>query len=151
MQNMDRFKFKVCVTAITGRCFDMPPGVYDVYSIQESDFFGTQIVVFYNNKRYELSQSNCIFILLQSTGLKDKNGKLIFEGDVIKSDHYDDIYKVIYSIEGHFAGSFCLQNINNKKTSKFHQSNIWMPSDEPKNWDKIIGNIYENPELLNNL
>ncbi|MCL1932560.1 MAG: YopX family protein [Candidatus Azobacteroides sp.] len=36
------------------------------------------------------------------------------------------------------------------KFGNFHPDNIWWAGDTPANWDEVIGNIYDNPELLNN-
>lgn len=85
---------------------------------------------------------------MQSTGLKDKNGKEIYEGDIIQKDHSDQFYVVEYCLKGHNCGGFRLRNLEDNKWSDFDQESIWMPSDEPKNFDKIIGNIYENPKLI---
>lgn len=73
-------------------------------------------------------------VLMQCTGLKDKNGKLIYEGDICITDdgetaiiewnNYNAIFGVI--IEG---GLYTFDN--------FFESDL-----------EIIGNIYENPELL---
>ena len=71
---------------------------------------------------------------MQFTGLTDKNGKEIYEGDVIQYDFLpeggDQRDEVIY--EGR---SFCLKNGGNN----------YMPYSECM---EVIGNIYENPDLL---
>lgn len=72
------------------------------------------------------------FELSQFTGLKDKNGKDIYEGDIVKTNEGDWIAKVVYSLDG-----FCCKD-NEGGFSGYCQ------------WDKfeVIGNIYENPDLL---
>ena len=80
-------------------------------------------------------------ILMQSTGIKDKNGKEIFEGDVV----YDGFRKIIVNYgkqtkEEEFGA-----------ISEYVGFNITLacgyPEAIPMNYE-IIGNIYENPELL---
>ena len=82
-------------------------------------------------------------ILMQCTGMKDKNGKLIYEGDIIQIPDDYDTY-------GMFAGE--------KREIYFNEGGFRL---KPK-WDKnsrgnwledtedfeIIGNIYENPTLI---
>lgn len=74
--------------------------------------------------------------LLQYTGLKDKNGKEIYEGDIIKderSEGQSDIDVIIWQ-----EGSFWLKKAQN------------LPSvGDFSEWVEVIGTIYENPELLN--
>lgn len=70
-------------------------------------------------------------ILIQYTGLKDKNGKEIHEGDIVENQ-YDDY--VIKFIDGEFAMI--------SKLRRLPMINV--------NKSKIIGNIYENLELLGN-
>lgn len=80
--------------------------------------------------------------IMQFTGFKDKNGKEIYEGDIIK--YVNELYKVEF-----FRGSFFL------KESKEYDSDdselvygIYFPdmSDLEHNCE-IVGNIYENQEL----
>jgi uncharacterized phage protein (TIGR01671 family) len=89
-----------------------------------------------------------VIALRQCTGLKDKNGKVIFEGDILKKDHREQFYVVEFCKKGHFAGAFCLKNTESGKFAGFSQESIFMPSDAPRNWDEVIGNIHQNPELI---
>lgn len=78
------------------------------------------------------------YILCQFTGLLDKNGKEIYEGDVIKSIilRYPKEYTVVYS-----RSSFVLKE-------NIPDDDIRISMDDSYEMD-IIGNIYENPDLLN--
>lgn len=74
-------------------------------------------------------------ILMQFTGLKDKNGKEIFEGDVVLSASGKEKYVVIWEHSGWFTKSCAFgQNITSLYPHAIRQT--------------IIGNIYENPELV---
>ena len=70
--------------------------------------------------------------LKQSTGLKDKNGKEIFEGDVVKCN---GLLGTIESFKAMWICSFMKYN-NYQKVGFFAQE------------IEVVGNIYENPELL---
>lgn len=76
------------------------------------------------------------FVLMQYTGLHDKNGKEIYEGDIVKIKYRDeDIGKVIYE---HNGFSIDVTNMN-KNYGRVSFVNNFM---------EVIGNIYDNPELL---
>jgi len=112
-----------------------------------------------NKKEWEkdevLISSNGNFVLMQNgipiikntipkhhivefcTGLKDKNGKLVFEGDICKfSDYIIGDFRQPESIE---IIKFEENGYNEKLLVNYY--------DKP-NWVEVIGNIHENPELL---
>ena len=84
------------------------------------------------------------FELMQFTGLTDKNGKEIFEGDILKADNENFVHVIKYYSE---FMSFVMVK-NNVESDWFHGGNNDYFSDDIKTNYKVIGNIYENPELL---
>jgi hypothetical protein len=76
---------------------------------------------------------------MQSTGLKDKNGKEIFEGDIVNYKGR----KAIIKWHGSYA-SFIYRFVDelNKRSAE------WYPLYLAYLKCEVIGNIYENPELL---
>ena len=82
--------------------------------------------------------------LMQSTGLKDKNGKEIFEGDIlIVSDEHSWLEVVSYNQE---KAMFVIEEINRKYKVPESPLNDLFDTNIFK--FKVLGNIYENPELL---
>lgn len=73
-------------------------------------------------------------ILMQYTGLKDKNGKEIYEGDILKEHGI-----VAWNDEGHRWSAIDL---------KWNDRKEWHDLDYLTSPFEIIGNIYENPELI---
>lgn len=80
--------------------------------------------------------------LMQYTGLKDKNGVEIYEGDIIKfsSNGYGNGKAMVVEWDKEFAGFLPFAE------------QIFQAADSYSEWEiestKVIGNIYENPELL---
>nr|DAV27943.1 MAG TPA: YopX protein [Caudoviricetes sp.] len=83
------------------------------------------------NKRYK------DFNLMQYTGLKDMRGKEIYEGDVLFESFGERYYKVVFengSFRAEFEGDF--------EEYSFDLIDVVAQGCE------VVGNIYENPELI---
>jgi uncharacterized phage protein (TIGR01671 family) len=83
------------------------------------------------------------YILQQFTGLKDKKGKEIYEGDIISFENpfHEKVYTVNFG-EGCFEGyhgytGIVLDDYEEARTNQ----------QDASQW-KIVGNVFENPELL---
>ncbi|HBA1104354.1 TPA: hypothetical protein J8Y49_002366 [Enterococcus faecium] len=92
----------------------------------------------------EMSPDN--YVLMQSTGLKDKNGVEIFEGDLVK-----------VSVDNGF--DYLFEELSIVKPSKFHSGLVCSLKSHEAEYRiihaeilgyeyEVVGNIYENPELL---
>ena len=82
--------------------------------------------------------------IMQSTGLYDKNGKEVFEGDILEvTDKHSWLEVVSYSQE---KAMFVTEEIN--REFKVPESPLYDLLDSTFLKFKVIGNIYKNPELL---
>lgn len=75
--------------------------------------------------------------LMQSTGLADKNGEEIFEGDVVKMAKNVYSEPTYYEVVRHRGGAYRLE-------SKQYGCELWLRHTDCE----IAGDIYENPELV---
>ena len=130
----DRFKFKIKFQS------DNSIEIFDVESIDivhQQIFFRRE-----DGNLYNIGLGVKGTELIQCTGLKDKNDKLIYEGDIVTPVHTNATLlepkitgqvisgKVCFQIQSPHIAYNALQILNSEKAFE------------------VIGNIYENPELL---
>lgn len=111
--------------------------MYEVDDIMSIDFGKSEISVktlfFERINRYDFDD----IVLMQSAGLRDKNDREIFEGDVVKM--VKNVYSepTYYEVVRHRGGAYRLE-------SKQYGCELWLRHTDCE----IAGDIYENPELV---
>jgi uncharacterized phage protein (TIGR01671 family) len=118
----DRFRFRawnVCDDELKGGM------LYDVQNETDFDYF-------LESKK---------LVVEQCTGLKDKNGRLIYEGDIVcwtraqTDGDVDSICPIVFDNDMCSFGPL------------LNGHSLWMPHQTDSRM-KVLGNIHENPELL---
>lgn len=96
------------------------------------------------------TRKNPWFIVEQFTGLKDKNGTEIYEGDIIQFEFWNEKYyrqiaynSAIASYEAITVASPTSKKLRQK--AKYSFSELYKISSKGF---KVVGNIHENPELM---
>lgn len=130
----NRFKFRVYIKYAKMMC-------YDVNSFY-IDRLKNKITIHFNNHTKTFKFDDVV--LEQSTGLKDKNGKLIYENDLIKCP--SGIYRIAVDDFGLWTAIY--------KNNPFEGVGEW--SDMVKEYAfnqndvgiEVLGNIHENTDLI---
>lgn len=102
--------------------------IFEIYDKNDTDLWYTRLLPDPDNKRY---------VIEQYTGLKDKNGTEIYEGDVVKVEGDGEIYRVEWIRSG-----FGLEPRYNSPRYPV------LGNVELRKKIEVIGNIHENPGLL---
>jgi len=115
---------------------------YEVGGVMDLTYSGKCNAFMFDNDNLDIPES---VEWTQYTGLKDKNGKEIYEGDIFDCPYSNETknhhrWRVIW---GNISGGFVLQRIGEAcNQNQVHQTVSNLVHRE------IIGNIYENPELI---
>lgn len=143
----DRFKFRLYDKAIGEMAYDVCVGFIKDYGKTDdwvcADTSCGQIT--YRGDRLK------DIVLMQCTGLKDHNGKLIYEGDVVQSTFDDNSKIIFYVIWNNENALFNGKIIKKGETNAFCINEdylYYLLANGINEKTEVIGNIYENPELL---
>ena len=133
----DRFKFRIwheTLKQMHYNDFIVTATGYTAKLYQENDY-----MMKFNQEDLEFDKQ-CV--VMQCTGLKDKNGKLIYEGDII------NIWCKNFTKNQISEVKFCKERAAFTFDYNTDFGNI-VPCTMEKTEIEVIGNIYENKELLN--
>lgn len=128
----DRFKFRIWDR--DNKCFDYINLTGD---LTEEIFIFNSIRNYFSNK-YLTEHPEYI---QQCTGLKDKNDKLIYEGDIVS--YYSPYFMMFFTAKVIFDKERACFTMRGNEAS--YMVSITAPNIKEK---EVMGNIYESPELL---
>lgn len=120
----DRFKFRVYIKYAKMMCYDVNSFYIDRLKNKITTHFDN------HTKTFKFDD----VVLEQSTGLKDKNGKLIYEGDWLKTK--DGYYCYVEWIDGFWWVTSLPSEASDFEGSEFYKE------------CEVVGNIHENKDLL---
>lgn len=133
----DRFKFR-CYNKFQEKIFEVKSMSYIDGIVKRIEVQDEEKILIFDEWQNNIDNT----ILMQCTGLKDKNGKLIYEGDIVKFNFDTDEIKAVVSWDDKELIGFYLN------TTDYFKDKYVTDYDFYKNDYEVIGNIYENIELL---
>lgn len=115
-------------------------------------FTDWEVANYEEDEMHNTSQYINRFELMQYTGLKDKNGKDIYEGDIVKMhyffENFDNYTLGAYEDEEEIIGIVKIDELSTYTDCPDNRYDWINYLQEPSEELEVIGNIYENPELL---
>ncbi len=126
-----------------------------VYGVPTKDGHGETVMVesTFECDEYNCRGANCLYVdentVGQYTGLTDKNGTKIFEGDIVTYEdavadyigYHDDVFLNCGRVEISEWYGICFTNRETVEMDDLYESETTVDC-------KVISNIYDNPELL---
>lgn len=135
----DRFKFRAWDTFVEKYLKDD-----DVFKITDGILDNLYELLIEDNRHFILGKHD--FIFEQCTGLRDENGKLIYEGDILSIEYQSNCDSPKINI---YEGNHVEYNENQAAYIATTGKQFISLSGLAENTDlEVIGNIHENPELL---
>ena len=104
---------------------------FRLWDADSQEFYAAGELEYHNDENVALVYPNDM-VLQQCTGCEDKNGRMIFEGDILETNESGWRGVVIYC-----DGQFALEDT----AGGFSRWPDWEEC-------KVIGNVYQNPELI---
>lgn len=126
--------------------YDINGNAYIIQEVELDSSYGIEETILFATMWYRVEKET----LGQYTGLKDKNGKEIYEGDIIEFSYdmfvgnFDTFVakgKVVFE-----EGAFYVEAFENERTT---EGEAYLLYSINLDTIEVIGNIYENKELLN--
>ena len=87
-------------------------------------------------------------VLMQPTGLKDKNGVEIFEGDIVKVTDEDEAYSYISVVKNYAEEGYPAFDIEYPSDWDYESNVLSTIMGGDYETIEVIGNVWENPNLL---
>ena len=120
------------------RVYDKPLKKY--MEFKEFKFMNVEFTFNPIKKEAEIEYDKERYIVEQCTGLKDKNGKLIYDGDLIKSPSNSHVLEVFRYIDGtYMTREYRKNGYNELSVYQFIAGEYGI---------EVVGNIHQNKELL---